>query len=83
MPAGRVTAERSRVDLADTSDRGVSLSLPRNNSLISGQPRSLRPVEAPRAAVPVPPAGSAGGALQLHAEAEGAAGKVCQGGCSQ
>lgn len=85
-------------DLADTSDRGVRLHpSPREQqphcpasltvSVRGDQPsrrsESKRADEAPRPLSPVPPAGSAGGALQLHGDAVGAAGKVCQGGCSQ
>lgn len=79
-------AARSVPDSGDhragrVADPAVSLFLPGNNWLTGGLLRSVRRCAA---AVPDPPAGSAGGALQLHAEAEReAAGKVCQCECSQ
>lgn len=96
VPARRVTAERSRWPRWHKWPRCVSPSLPPPEQqphcpaslTVSGDQPSLRSeskraVEAPRPLSPVPPAGSAGGALQLHGDAVGSAGKVCQGGCSQ
>lgn len=83
-------------DLADTRDRGVCLHPspppPGTTASLPGfsdrQRRSaLSPLRIQAgsrgSAAAVPPAGSAGGALQLHGDAVGSAGKVCQGRCSQ
>lgn len=74
----RVESLTSRIQVT-----AVCVSIPPPEQQPHWRASLLRSAPLSAAAVSAPPAGCAGGALQLPAEAEGAAGKVCQGGCSQ